>query len=101
MDATGRAHAVRLITRQADTGTIRMAAGSAAPRQFDAPSSSTIRGAAYDPDTQHLTVTFVSGATYEYDGVPAETWARFHDAPSKGAFFGTHIRPHHRHSRKT
>ncbi len=74
--------------------------GLPAPRRFDTPHSTTIAAAEYDPDTEHLTVHFVSGASYGYDHVPEETWTRFHEAPSKGTFFGTHIRPHHPHSTK-
>ena len=54
--------------------------------------SSVIRDHHYEPDARELTITFVSGRMYLYKGVPAEVYADFCDAPSKGAFFNDYIR---------
>lgn len=42
----------------------------AAPRSVLTPQSSNVRGYSYDPASQALTVTYHSGGTYRYDGVP-------------------------------
>ena len=99
--ALRRPDVIRTARIQADSGT-RWAdlPASAAPGRFDAPHSRTIRAATYDADTEHLTVQFVSGSTYGYDHVSEERWTRFAEAPSKGHFFGQHIRPQHAHSTK-
>ena len=39
-----------------------------------------------------LFVTFTSGQTYVYDGVPRSLYERLLRAPSKGAFFNDEIR---------
>ncbi|WP_184773636.1 KTSC domain-containing protein [Aminobacter carboxidus] len=55
--------------------------------------SSSIREAAYDPQTRVLSVWFVvSGKRYDYEDVPPETYAAFRRALSKGRFFNAHIR---------
>jgi lysyl-tRNA synthetase class 2 len=54
--------------------------------------SSVIRKHYYEPDTRELTVTFVTGRVYLYKDVPADMYAEFCDAPSRGAFFNQHIR---------
>lgn len=62
---------------------------------FQSPESSNIAGASYDPATRELTVTFGSGQTYAYSGVPAETWAGFKASGSKGAYFHRQIKSVH------
>jgi KTSC domain-containing protein len=80
--------------------TLGRPASVCSPRALRRPHSRTIRAATYDADTEHLTVQFVSGSTYGYDHVSEERWTRFAEAPSKGHFFGQHIRPQHAHSTK-
>ena len=54
--------------------------------------SQAIRRFVYEPTSQELYVTFVSGATYAYSGVPSAIHDEFRAAPSKGRFFMEHIR---------
>ena len=55
--------------------------------------STSIRKSAYDPATRTLSIWFVaSGKRYDYDDVPAELYADFREAHSKGRFFNEHIR---------
>ena len=54
--------------------------------------SSVIRRFTYDPPERRLRVTFTSGDVYDDQGVPPEVVEQFRDAPSKGRFFGPHIR---------
>lgn len=46
----------------------------------------------YDKDTQSLTVTFPSGRSYSYDGVPPDIAEKFDKTDSKGSWFNTYIR---------
>lgn len=45
----------------------------------------------YNADTEELTVTFASGGTYVYAGVPAEVAQGLVSAPSKGKFMHANI----------
>ena len=57
--------------------------------------STSIRRTKYDPDTQTLSVWFLAtGKRYDYQGVPAETYAAFRNAFVKGRSFIEHIRDH-------
>jgi KTSC domain len=49
--------------------------------------STAIADIEYDPERARLTVTFVSGRVYDYDGVPLDVVADFQSAESKGVFF--------------
>ena len=55
-------------------------------------SSSLVRSASYDEGTQVLTVTFKSGRTYAYHGVPSAVADRFAAADSQGRVFNSEIR---------
>jgi hypothetical protein len=55
--------------------------------------SSSIRAIGYEAETQSLIVGFVSGAVYAYRDVPQAVYRAFKDAPSKGRFFASEIRP--------
>jgi len=46
----------------------------------------------YDEATRELQVTFSSGMTYTYYGVPRQVHAAFRDAPSRGQFFNKWIK---------
>ncbi len=48
--------------------------------------SSSVRFIGYDPENEKLYVKFTSGATYEYDDVPASVYDSFMESPSKGRF---------------
>lgn len=55
--------------------------------------SSALQGADYDPATQTLIVTFTSGQSYTYAGVPSEVFRGLTTADSAGAYFQNTIRP--------
>lgn len=61
--------------------------------------SSAIRSVAYDAAARRLAVTFQSGAVYEYDDVPEETYEAMMRAESKGRFFQDEIRRRFAYSR--
>ncbi len=53
--------------------------------------SSMMKAIGYDEATQTLEILFNSGKTYEYSGVPADVFADFLAADSKGVFFHSEI----------
>jgi hypothetical protein len=53
--------------------------------------SSNLKGASYDTSTKKLSVTFGSGAIYEYDDVPHETFSALNLAESQGKYFNQNI----------
>lgn len=57
--------------------------------------SGVIRDSSYDADRHELTVSFTNGRVYIYSLVPATVAAALASAPSRGAFFNTHIREHY------
>ena len=59
--------------------------------------SAVIRRFAYEPASQVLTITFVSGRVYVYEDVPAKVSAAFDLALSKGTFFNARIRDRYRY----
>jgi hypothetical protein len=55
--------------------------------------STLIRNSRYDPQSQTLSVWFVTnGKRYDYQNVPPETYGAFRNAFSKGRFFNREIR---------
>lgn len=54
--------------------------------------SSVIKTYAYDAERQSLTIAFVSGRVYVYQGVPAKIAEGLRLAFAKGAYFNTEIR---------
>ena len=54
--------------------------------------SSVIRHFRYDADKRELSVTFVTGRRYVYEGVPPDVHEAFRTAFSKGTFFNREIR---------
>lgn len=54
--------------------------------------SSNLEHGTYDESTSTLTITFISGATYEYAGVPEATWNELYSASSAGTYFSANIR---------
>lgn len=54
--------------------------------------STVIRRFAYDPASQALDVTFVTGRRYRYAGVPAAEVEAMREAFAKGRFFNARIR---------
>jgi hypothetical protein len=54
--------------------------------------SSAILRIRYQPQGETLLVTFITGKTYAYAGVPAPIYDAFLTADSYGRFFNAHIR---------
>lgn len=54
--------------------------------------STAIRRIHYDPAERRLDVEFMSGAIYEYFGVPERLYEEFVSAPSRGRFFAYRFR---------
>jgi hypothetical protein len=54
--------------------------------------SSALNWIDYDKSTQELYVTFKSGKTYTYYGVPEQVYLALLKASSKGIFFNEYIR---------
>lgn len=52
--------------------------------------SSNLRSVGYENGT--LYVSFHSGSTYSYDGVPQSVYENLLNAPSKGKYFNTNIK---------
>jgi hypothetical protein len=59
--------------------------------------SSVIADIDYDSERNWLTVTFVGGRVYRYDGVPPEVCAAFQAARQKGEYFNANIRDRYQH----
>ncbi len=57
--------------------------------------SSNIDAVGYDEDSSTLHVRFHSGHTYSYSNVDPEEHRALIEAPSIGAHFSKHIRPHY------
>jgi hypothetical protein len=53
--------------------------------------SQNLNSGVYDPLTRRLSITFVSGYTYEYFPVPADVWARLCSAMSPNTYFKNFI----------
>lgn len=54
--------------------------------------SSLIQRAIYDPAKETLAITFTTGRTYLYFGIPNELHEEFAAAESRGQFFNWRIR---------
>jgi hypothetical protein len=54
--------------------------------------STAVKTIIYDPAARRMLVIFVTGRKYIYEDVPAEVYAAFQAAPSKGRFFNAEIR---------
>ena len=48
--------------------------------------------AAYDKDSQELTVEFENGRSYTYSGIPPDVWEGLVKSGSAGRYFNTRIR---------
>ncbi|MCL6679743.1 KTSC domain-containing protein [Sphingomonas sp. RG327] len=54
--------------------------------------STVIRRFTYSPDSEELTIEFVTGRRYVYSAVPEEEVQAMREAFSKGVYFNKHIR---------
>lgn len=61
--------------------------------------SKVLKSVGYDETTGTLEVEFKNGGLYEYVDVPADEYAALMRAPSKGTYFGDHIRDAYRFKR--
>ncbi len=59
---------------------------------FENVSSTVIDKIAYDFQRRQLHVSFVSGRTYVYDGVPVDTYEELLNADSQGGYFNREVR---------
>jgi hypothetical protein len=57
--------------------------------------SSAIQFASYDEDTLEMKITFTSGGTYIYYGVPKWKYDGLINSSSAGTYFNNHIRDQH------
>lgn len=57
--------------------------------------SSAIHAVDYDESSLQLEITFTSGGTYTYYGVPKWKYLGLINAASVGAYFNEHIRDQH------
>ena len=62
------------------------------PRREESLSSSAIASAGYDDDTQVLDVTFTSGQTYTFQGVPQSVFDALIASSSPGRFYHQNIK---------
>jgi len=63
------------------------------PEMYATPESSNVAEIGYDDQAQEVYVTFLSGRSYAYMNVPAIVWEEFRNAPSKGTFVNTVLKP--------
>jgi hypothetical protein len=56
------------------------------------PGSTALQGATYDPTTETLTITFMSGSSYSYPNVPPDVVEQLAEAPSAGSFWRNNIK---------
>lgn len=61
--------------------------------------SNVLKSVGYDETSATLEVEFKSGSLYQYFDVPAEAYAALMLAPSKGTYFGDHVRDAYRFRR--
>lgn len=54
--------------------------------------STALSSASYDPDGGALDITFSSGRTFTYEGVPAEVFYALRDSTSPGSYFHANIK---------
>jgi hypothetical protein len=64
-------------------------------REVSFATSSNIQSAAYDDETQELTIVFAHGGEYVYEGVNTNEVEAFSAAPSAGKFLNSSIKPLH------
>jgi KTSC domain len=62
------------------------------PVKSSALRSTALASAEYDDETETLTITFTSGRSYTYDGVPEDIYDRLLQDPSPGRFYADYIK---------
>jgi hypothetical protein len=53
--------------------------------------STSLKAASYDTLKENMRVTFTTGKSYEYQGVPSTTFTKFRLAKSQGKFLNENI----------
>lgn len=61
-------------------------------RRLNLSSSTAIRSATYDDESGALSVVFVSGREYTYNGVPPQLVEEFEAASSPGSFVASRLK---------
>ena len=61
--------------------------------------SSDVAAVGYDQETHTLRIQFVTGATYDYSGVPCEDYSDLLAASSKGKYLNARIKGHYPYAR--
>jgi hypothetical protein len=61
--------------------------------------SSVVAHFSYDPERSVLTVTFTSGAVYEYLQIPVEIYDAMKASFSKGTFLNTDVKGHYKYKK--
>ena len=62
------------------------------PLAWHSLTSSNLRRCRWDPETEQLSIQFVSGAVYEYDAVPISVYNGLLESESPGRFFNQNIK---------
>lgn len=57
--------------------------------------SSVVAWFGYDASVKVLTVRYISGAIYEYLGVPGEIYGEMRSSKSKGIYLNKNIKPYY------
>ncbi|VVE77419.1 hypothetical protein PSP31120_01282 [Pandoraea sputorum] len=58
--------------------------------------SSAIAAVGYDPVTRHMRISFRSGGTYDFCGVPKNVYEQFMASASMGRYYHAHIENRYR-----
>lgn len=61
--------------------------------------SSNLKSASYDTESEVMNVTFNSGSIYEYNNVPWNIFTKFRMAESQGKFFNEHISRNYKYNK--
>lgn len=62
----------------------------------DTPDSAHTHQWEHDDETGIMTIHFADGSSYDYHGVPHETFLGVKSAPSAGGYFHRHIKTRHK-----
>ena len=66
---------------------------------FVPPSSSNVKSAEWDAESEDLKVSFTDGSTYLYRNLPHSKWRGLQQAESTGGFLARHVKGRHQHER--
>ena len=69
------------------------------PTQKTYTDSTNVKQIRYSEETKTMQVTFTSGITYQYFGVPASVWDRAVMADSIGGFINSHIKNNYKYAK--